>query len=336
MRSSISNSETSRRKWIRAWLLAACLVVVVIAAWEAVLRQAGLEPEYADNRALWLSARHRLSKPDESVVAILGASRVQRAIDVAVLSERINRPVVQLAVEGSSGLPVLENLAADPRFRGTVIFSVAPAFSFNRRLSKVGKGPQADWTSAYLHQSRSRRMEQELRLFTQGLFAFRSADTAVSRTIPAIIDTGELPGPDYKTTLRNRFVRVDLGRLGGDNDQNDIVDMYRQNTEAYDQKGFAEILHYFSTLVDILKSKGCRVYVLRLPSEGLVLDYERQLFPQDRFWKQMERHLDARFIHFEDHPELEGYLSMDGSHVAAGKAGEFTRHLASILSANGL
>jgi len=336
VRSSTSNSDVGHRKWVRAWLLAACLVVLVIAAWEGTLRQVGLEPEYSDNRALWLSARHRLSQPDESVVAILGASRVQRAIDVAVLSERTNRPVVQLAVEGSSGLPVLENLAADPRFRGTVIFSIAPAFSFNRRLSKVGKGPQADWTSAYLQQSRSRRMEQELRLFTQGLFAFRSADAAISRTIPAIIDAGKLPGPDYKTTQRNRFVSVDLSQLNRDNDQNDIVDMYRQNTEAYDQKGFAEILHYFSTLVDILKSKGCRVYVLRLPSEGLVLDYERQLFPQDKFWKQMQRQLDAQFIHFEDYPELEGYLSADGSHVAAWKASEFTEQLAAILSASGL
>lgn len=336
MRSFTSNSEDSRRKWRKAWLLAACLVALVVVAWEGALRQAGLEPEYADNRALWLSARHGLSQPDESVVAVLGASRVQRAIDVDVLSRQLNRPIVQLAIEGSSGLPVLENLAADPRFRGTVIFSVAPAFSFNRRLSKLEEGLQAEWMSAYRSQSRSRRMEQELRLLVQGLFAFRSADASASRTIPVLIDTGQLPGPDYKTTRRNRFVSIDQSKFEGETSQGAIVALYRSNTEAYEQKGFAELLQYFGTVVDILKNKGSRVYILRLPSEGAVLDYERQEFPQDRFWTLMQSHVDAEYIHFEDYPELDGYLSPDGSHIAADKAGDFTRQLASIFSARGL
>lgn len=335
MRSSTSNSEAGRRKWLKAWLLAAFLVVVIVAAWETTLREANLVPAYADNRALWLSARHRLSQPDETAVAVLGASRIQRAIDVAVLSEQIDRPVVQLAVEGSSALPVLEDLAADPRFRGTVIFSIAPAFSYNRRLSQVGKGPQGEWTTAYRKQSRSRRMEQELRLFTQGLFAFRSADAAVSRIIPAILTARSVPGPDYKTTQRNRFTNVDLRKLEGNHSQEGIVELYRRNTEAYDQERFAEVVQYFGTIVDILKIKGCRVYVLRLPSGGSVLDYERREFPRDRFWNEMQRHIDAQFIHFEDHPELEGYLDMDGSHIANEKASEFTRQLASVLRAKG-
>ena len=336
MRLSTSNFEAGQSNWLNAWILAASLVFLVIAAWELALRQATLDPDYSDNRALWLSARHRLSQPDENIVAILGASRVQRAVDINVLSERINRPVVQLAIEGSSGLPVLENLAADPRFRGTVVFSVAPAFSFNRRLSKLDAGNQADWMRAYMQQSRSRRIEQELRLTLQGLFAFRSADASVSRTIPAILATGRIPGPDYKKTDRNRFVSVDQSKFKGQVSQEGIVDLYRKNTEAYEQQEFVELLQYFGALVDILKSKGSHVYVLRLPSEGAVLDFERQHFPQAEFWNQMQRYVDARFIHFDDYPELNGYLSTDGSHIAAENAADFTEQLALVLSANGL
>ncbi len=94
MRSSTLNSEAGHTHWRKAWLLAAGLVVLIIGVWESSLRQAALAPEYSDNRALWLSTRHRLSHPDDAVVAILGASRVQRAIDVDVLSDRIDRPVV--------------------------------------------------------------------------------------------------------------------------------------------------------------------------------------------------------------------------------------------------
>ena len=108
------------------------------------------------------------------------------------------------------------------------------------------------------------------------------------------------------------------------------------NTEAYEQQGFAELLRYFSALVEVLKAKGSRVYVLRLPSEGTVLDYERQQFPQDRFWNLMQRYINAQFIHFEDYPELEGYMSADGSHVDTENAREFTEQLALVLSTNGL
>jgi hypothetical protein len=317
-------------------VLAGCLVAVVIGGWEIALRAAGLLPEYTDNRALWLSARHQLSRPDDNVIAILGASRIQRAVHVDVLSESLGRPVVQLAIEGSSGLPVLENLAADPRFRGTVIFSIAPPFSFNSRLSKLDAGNQADWMRAYVVQSRSRRMEQEMRLDLQGLFAFRAADASVSRTIPFILESGRFPGPDFKTIFRNRFVSIDLSRSPRTQSQQSIVEMYRKNSLAYEQQGFSELLDYFGVLVDFLNAKGSRVFVLRLPTEGAVLDYERQTFPKGQFWDQMEQRLAARFVHFDDYPELEGYLSADGSHIASEKAAEFTTRLATVLGANGL
>jgi len=336
VRSSTSNSDAGPGHWLRAWLLAASLVIVVVAVWEGTLRTAGFATEYADNRALWLSARHRLSQPDPSVIAILGASRVQRAIDVDVLSEQLGRPVVQLAVEGSSGLPVLENLAADPRFRGTVIISIAPAFSFNRRLSKLDAGNQAACVRDYMQQSRSRRMEQEMRLGVQGLFAFRSADAAVSRTIPAFLASGRMPAADFKSTERSRFVHIDPNRYEVEVNQDTVVSLYRRNTEAYEPQGFSDVLQYFGTLVQMLNARGCRVFVLRLPSEGAVLDYERQIFPQDRFWNPMQRYINARFIHFDDYPGLIGYMSADGSHVESALAGDFTRQLALVLDANGI
>ena len=336
MRSSTSNSDAPGGHWLKAWLLAATLVVLVVTFWEGALRTAGFAPQFADNRALWLSARHRLSRPDPSAIAILGASRVQRAVDVDVLSAQLGRPVVQLAVEGSSGLPVLENLAADPRFRGTVIISIAPAFSFNRRLSKLDAGNQAAWVRDYMQQSRSRRAEQEMRLGIQGLFAFRSADAAVTRTIPALLDRSSLPVADFKRTDRSRFVHIYPDRYEVEVSQDSVVKMYRENTEAYEPQGFADVLQYFGTLVQMLNAKGSRVFVLRLPSAGAVLDYERQTFPQDRFWQPMQRYLDARFIHFDDYPGLLGYMSADGSHVDSAMAGEFTRQLALVLTANGI
>lgn len=322
--------------WLKAWLLVTGLALAALATWEVTLRQVGIEAEFSDNRALWLSARHKLAKMDPSVIAILGASRVQRGVDVDELSDQLQRPVVQLAVEGTSGLPVLENLAADPRFRGTVIVSIAPAFSFNRKLSKLEEGDQAEWVRAYVGQSRSRRMEQELRLFAQGKLAFRSADASVARIAESVLNGGELPQTDYKKTRRNRFVSIDQSKFERPVNQDAIVALYTQNSEPYEEKGFTELLQYFSAVVDVLNNKGCRVYIVRLPSEGKVLDFEKQHFPQDRFWNEMKKNINARFVHYQDYPQLDGYLSIDGSHINATKATEFTAQLAQVLVENQL
>ncbi len=58
------------------------------------------------------------------------------------------------SVEGTSALALLENLAVDPRFRGTVIYSVAPAFTLTapgrdlhsrRRLPGNGRLHEPEW-----------------------------------------------------------------------------------------------------------------------------------------------------------------------------------------------
>ena len=108
------------------------------------------------------------------------------------------------------------------------------------------------------------------------------------------------------------------------------------NSAPYEQKGFAELLYYVSTLVDILKAKGCPVFIVRLPTGDAVLDLENELFSREKFWSLMQQHVAAHFIHFEDYPELGGYVSTDGSHVATDATDEFTRKLASVLRANGL
>ena len=172
--------------WLRIWLVALLLVAIVAGAWDLVLRDAGLGPRFVDNRALWADTRHRLNDEGSDAIAMLGASRQQRAIDVQAMASALDRPVYQLAVEGTSALATLENLAADPRFRGTVIYSIAPAFAYNRKLSKLDGGNQAKWVRYYDEQSFVERAEQRLRLLVQDAVASRSPDAALPRVSASV------------------------------------------------------------------------------------------------------------------------------------------------------
>ena len=144
MTSSTSSSDSVRPPWHKAWALALILTLLVVGGWEWLMRDAGLGPEYADNRSLWTSARHSLNQHGDDAIALLGASRLQYAIDVETMSAAFGRPVIQLAVEGTSALALLENLAVDPRFRGTVIFAIAPAFTLNSALPRIVAGKQRE------------------------------------------------------------------------------------------------------------------------------------------------------------------------------------------------
>ena len=325
------NSGQSRVKWLPAWALALVLLLFVVGSWEALIRSAALGPEFIDNRAFWVSERHRLNSYGGDAIAVLGASRVQRAIHPETLARELGGPVVQLAVEGTSAIPLLEDLAVDPRFRGTVLFSVAPAFSFNRRLSKLDAGNQAEWVAYYRSQSRSRRFEYELRLATQDLFAFRSPDASVTRVLPDVLLRGKLPESNFKMTFADRSVSVDYSKFRTPETPQRMVDLYLENTEAYEADEFADLINYVSAIVTILNVKNCRVIFLRLPSGDIVRDLERRMFPNERFWGYMKRNINAEFIHFEDFPELSGYLSVDGSHVASEKSAAFTKVLAGVI-----
>jgi len=324
-------SGQDRVQWWPAWVLALALLLLAVGSWEALIRSAALGPEFADNRALWVSARHKLNGYGTDAIAVLGASRVQRAIHPETLARELGGQVAQLAVEGTSAIPLLEDLAVDPRFRGTILFSVAPAFSFNRTLSKLDAGDQAGWIAHYRSQSRSRRMEHNLRLAIQGLFAFRSPDAAVTRVLPDLLLRGKLPETDFKTTFADRSVSIDYSKFKRTANPQRIVDLYLENTEAYEADEFADLLNYVSAVVTILKAKNCRVIFLRLPSGDIVRDLERQMFPYERFWGYMQDNINAEFIHFEDYPALAGYLSVDGSHIASENSIAFTRVLAHVI-----
>ena len=335
MTSSTSNSSSGavRPPWRRVWALTIVVVTIIVGGWEWMLRSADLGPEYADNRSLWVDARHELNRDGSNAVALLGASRIQYGVDVDTMSDALGRPVVQLAVEGTSALALLENLAVDPRFSGTVIYSIAPAFTLNSALPRVEFGKQREWLEHYESQSRSRRMEQSLRLWLQGQLAFRAPDAKLDRVVPTLIDTGHLPDRDQKTTLANRVLLKDYSKVDAEVDELGMVQFYLENTVPFTQPEFEAVLEYLDTLVGLLRAKGSDVYFLQLPSSAEVYLLESAFFPRDVFWDVMAERLDASFVHADDYPEMQGFMSQDGSHVDSARIVEFTNVLVAALQA---
>src|SRR5258705_386448 len=98
-------------------LLCVCLALTVT---EVCWRYLGYRPAGSD---LILFAKLRKSLAhDPRAVALAGSSRVRCGLNPATFAATVpDRRFVQLGILGSNALPVLEDLALDPAFQGSVI-----------------------------------------------------------------------------------------------------------------------------------------------------------------------------------------------------------------------
>ena len=174
---------------------------------------------------------------------------MQRAIDVETMSAQFSRPVFQLSIEGSSYLPTLEDLAVDPRVSGTIIVSVTPALTFNRELTQLDNGRQAQYVENYRRQSLARRLEQKLTLFLQERLALRAPRAQPTIVLSELIGSGSLPQPDHRTTFRSRVVHMDLDRMPGRHDDDTLAAVYRDHAAPYAKAEFDPFVNYIATLV---------------------------------------------------------------------------------------
>ncbi|HET9856540.1 MAG TPA: hypothetical protein VFP99_01790, partial [Chthoniobacterales bacterium] len=110
--------------------IAVTITIVVSAAtiaWELYARSLGYGPTLNDNEDLW-TLRRRAVQP-ESIV-IIGDSRAWYDVDLDEMENGLGKRPIQLAAGGMCGFPVLEDLANDENFHGTIICSIVPRLFF--------------------------------------------------------------------------------------------------------------------------------------------------------------------------------------------------------------
>ena len=104
---------------------------ILFAGWELLWRHLGFVPTHTDTYGLWAEKRDEVSGKKQQEIVLLGASRVFYGINIYTLSELTGKSVTQLAINGSSPLPQLEELAKDENFTGLVLCGVTPLYFFN-------------------------------------------------------------------------------------------------------------------------------------------------------------------------------------------------------------
>lgn len=324
MHSSISSSDSRlpRGNWGRTWALTAVILAVVIAGVELRLRFLGWLPSVPDPGA-WILARSRLT-PTSTV--LIGTSRMETGLDPQVWASVTGEVPVNLSAFGGSPLPVLESLAKDTTFAGSVVCDCPPFVLFNLNWADE-KVEQMTAYEATLS-SPAKWSEARISVLVNGHLVIRRPELSVRRRLEALWD----PGPPEVVVRRTRAMRPDrfypmdfIGRTreGEPPQPGETTPSPRVfGSEA------EEVMRRLEATVRPISERGGRVALVKFPSCGRRKKHEDSLYPRDMYWDEMVRRISAPALHTEDFPDLSNVDCPDGSHMDMRYAGGFTRALA--------
>lgn len=356
MRSSTSSSEQRLPRTAWPAVLGGALLMLLVFVWaqETLLARRGYHAAVEDTPALWAQQRRRAAALGPRALILVGASRMQTGIDLPQLRRLSGLEPVQLAIDGSSFLPVLRDLAADPAVTGTVLVDWDAAAAANPARQDAASryvdwyhkqqaaGPVLDFDT--LEDALQQPLQARLRSYAGGA---RPLDSLLRRLL------NPHPTPQYVTILPDRsrladFSQVDLpliyyGRvcrtLGVDllrpgitpAELEALVAERVHQLQPADSTGFAANAQLIDALAARLRGRGARVLFVAMPTSGWVRIIEERRYPRQRFWDVFAAASGSPTLNFEDLPALRDAQLPDGSHLDYRDRGAFTTVLAQAL-----
>lgn len=348
MPSSTSNFEFERSvpdlPWRGIVLAVVVLTAVAAVAWEIRARTWGYVPAYTDNSDLWADQRAKV-KPDSIVV--MGDSRALFDSDLNTLEQGLGQRPIQLAMVGSCGFPVLQNLANDESFHGTVISSLLP-------LAWLAPPPSPPYQKSVraVKRASNRTLAQRSGHYLSMLLESRLALMNEDLTLDSLLDELPVanradahvppPGPPCFANMdrdRRNWMSEQAARPGKLQDRVRSVwpalftppppPSYIPREAFMAGMGKAIEARFADTAAAVkkIRARGGKVIFVRFPVSGPLKELEDKATPKAGPWTRILQETGAPGIYFEDYPELAGFTCPEWSHLSAPDSVEFTKRL---------
>jgi hypothetical protein len=300
------------------------LCLAALAAWEWRARGQGLVAgDLGDSPAAWAEQRRRVSD-DPGQVLIVGDSRILLGSSLDRHAELTGVRPVQLALIGTSGLPVLEDIARHSDFRGLVIVGVSDLHYFG-----APEDTARATLAAYRQQTPDEYIDHHLGQGLERRLAFLDEDYGFPRLLQALVGNagaarGGGPGKfsvtvderqtwlweriETDTALRRRVIRA----------------WGSEPVPALTDASVAATLERSRAAVQAIRARGGEVVFLRPPSAPLLRFGEERHLPRARGWDALLNATGAIGVHFEDDPAMQGLKTPEYSHLSKACARVYT------------
>ncbi|MCK7591557.1 hypothetical protein M0G43_13300 [Subsaxibacter sp. CAU 1640] len=330
--------------------VAVTLGMISLVIWELYWRNQGLEPNIDDNKNLWANQRARLENYDEKTVVFIGSSRILYDINLDIWENETGTNGIMLAAQGSTPIPVMQDIVENTDFNGTLVIGITPPLFFSTINPKANFVQRSQsLVDYYYNRTYAQRLNHMLSVPLQKNLVFirdgdESWDSDVDlKTLLKQVHWDERSGPRYPPF--NNFEEITLDR------RMKMPEIMVKDTAYANtiKKVWTTILSgdnpppdketTTNTFVDLAKkfqARGGNLILVRCPSSGLFKDIESKAFPRAQFWDPLVEKSGAKAYHYEDFPELTNLFLPEWSHLAAEDAEVFTRVIIEAMKKDGV
>ena len=326
------SSTSSFDRPFRVLGLAVLAAALLAAAWSAFWWGRGFTPSPLDDVNLWGIWRHR-ADGNPRVLALAGSSRLLMGLDLATLRARFpDRQIIQLSVNGGSPLAVLQNLADDPSFQGSVICEILP----HQAYTDLSWGQAWD---GYENQPLSQRLEAPIHLYLAQKTNLLLPDLGLLNVLRELGKYHRLIRPSYFHFDADRQGRLDFAQLT----PAELTLLREDNRHSYTIKGtplapaafdarIAEIHHY----AEKIRRRGGRVLFFRMVSSPPVSDIQAARFPDPVYWNVFRQQVGFPCLNYADFPSLAAFTCPEGVHLDQSEEPVFTAAFADAITSQNL
>jgi len=329
--------------------IAVVITIIVIAAttaWELYARYLGYAPTLNDNEDLWTMARRKVQP--ESIV-VIGDSRAWFDVDLGEFQKGLGKRPIQLAVAGSTTLPILADLADDKNFHGTIICSFVPMLFF----APPGSPPmeRSEKTmKRFRSQTPAQHVSEYLGIWLEEHLAFLKPDDLSLEGLLNQLPIPNRPGaqvpptfpPYFQTEDRERRARMwekcaEPGSELAKRIQQIWIPLftpppppsYIPKDVFMDQmkKGIGTRFADVTAAVEKIRARGGKIVFIRFPHSGGLKELEDKIMPRQQSWDPLLRMTKSPGIYYSDFPDLSGFNCPEWSHLSAGDSVEFSKRL---------
>jgi len=322
-------------------LIAIVVAGLLLLGWDAYWRTQGAEPSYRNSEGPWAIQRRRIDHGEGDAVVFSGSSRVLFDLQLDVWEQQAGRRPIQLALEGTSPVGLMEDLAADPDFTGTLIVGVAPGLFFS------GFEYRKEAFARFAHESPTQWLGQRISMLVEPYLAFYNFDFALFTVIkrqPWPLREGVRTRMDVRKLSNMAIDRNNRmwSKLATDKAYAAIArqvwaDGFKPASELSEEEmarrleGRNHQIERAVAATRALQAKGVEVIFVRNPSEGHYAITEPMFNPRAETWDMLLEQTGALGIHWQDHPELQGYWLPEWSHMTGEEADRYTKALYHVI-----
>lgn len=314
--------------WGRIVLVVAVLVTAATATWEWQMRALQLLPgDLQDNSSLWADQRRRIDTEDVQV-AIVGDSRILFDTDLDRFEALTGVRPVQLALAGTNARPFLEDLAADPHFRGLALVGISE-WSYFRTAS----GLHADALARYHFESPAQRASFLIYRRLSDVFGFLDAEYRLSRLVLRL-DPGLRAGTrgPYQEPWKLMITAADRQSALWPRIETDVyLNRHARSVWARTYSAppvSAEVIAMTQTVtrdaVGAIRAHGGDVIFIRPPSRGPFRENENRIVPREQVWDALLTAAHVQGLHADDDPVASHLFLPELSHVSRACASVYT------------